>query len=214
MSNLAAYFARILLGLRTMARARNLPNAAAATMLFAMEAYLIRAADRFARLHARWLAGRLRPSTPRTLPARPRRPRPERDPANPRLTRSRGWLRRALGPNSINHGTQIIHMLVRPDMPAFLAATPQAARILRPILHLLAIDLPAELALPPGPRARAGNPLGQVFPARSAPLQPRPHPQARHSSKNRLTPPRLRAPHLLRYRNSFPQRSESPKLPP
>lgn len=153
MSNLAAYFARILLGLRTMARARNLPNAAAATMLFAMEAYLIRAADRFARLHARWLAGRLRPSTPRTLPARPRppRPRPDRDPANPRLTRSRGWLRRALGPNSINHGTQIIHMLVRPDMPAFLAATPQAARILRPILHLLAIDLPAELALPPRP---------------------------------------------------------------
>ena len=66
MPNLAAYFTRILLGLRTMARARTLPNAAAATMLFALSAYLIRAGQRFERLHARWLAGTLRPATPRT----------------------------------------------------------------------------------------------------------------------------------------------------
>ena len=34
---------------------------------------------------------------------------------------------------------------------ATLAAAPQAASILRPILHVLATDLPAELALPPRP---------------------------------------------------------------
>lgn len=155
MPNLAAYFARILLGLRTMARARTLPDAAAATMLFALSAYLIRATQRFESLHARWLAGKLRPSTPRTLPAKPRPARPQPDPAlnpaRPRLTRSRGWLRRALGPDAGNFGHQIVHMLLRPDMPAFLAAAPQAARILRPILNLLATDLPAELALPPRP---------------------------------------------------------------
>ena len=155
MPNLAAYFARILLGLRTMARARTLPDAAAATMLFALSAYLIRASQRFESLHARWLAGKLRPATPRTLPARPRPARPQPDPAlnpaRPRLTRSRGWLRRALGPDAGNFGHQIVHMMLRPDMPAFLAAAPQAARILRPILNLLATDLPAELALPPRP---------------------------------------------------------------
>jgi hypothetical protein len=155
MPNLAAYFARILLGLRTMARARTLPDAAAAAMLFALSAYLDRAAQRFARLHASWLAGTLRPATPRTLPAKPRPARTEPDPAlnpaRPRLTRSRGWLRRALGPDAGNFGHQIVHMMLRPDMPAFLAAAPQAGRILRPILNLLATDLPAELALPPRP---------------------------------------------------------------
>ena len=192
MNNLAAYFARILLGLRTMARARTLPDAAAATMLFALSAYLIRATQRFERLHARWLAGTLRPATPRTLPARPRpartQPDPALNPARPRLTRSRGWLRRALGPDAGNFGHQIVHMMLRPDMPAFLAAAPQAARILRPILHLLATDLPAELALPPRPRrARAPKP----------PRPPAPEPRwGKHSLRaiRRYSPGRIPRP--------------------
>jgi hypothetical protein len=162
MSNLASYFTGIIDGLRRMAHIRPLPVAADRLMLIVAYAWLFRTAIRFQRLHARWLAGKLRPPVPRLAapPARPAPPpapdpaAPPQAPARPRLTRRRGWLRHALGQDAGNFGSQIVHMLLRPDIPAFLAAAPQAGRLLRPLLHLIGTDIPAELALPPRPPRR------------------------------------------------------------
>ena len=58
---------------------------------------------------------------------------------------------------------ELEHMLLHhPDLPAFLAAAPQAARLLRPICRLLQVDLPPILQLPPrpkpAPRPKAARP--------------------------------------------------------
>ena len=47
---------------------------------------------------------------------------------------------------------QLNAFLERPDLPAFLAAVPQAGRYLRPLCRLLAVPQPEFLALPPRPR--------------------------------------------------------------
>lgn len=162
MSHLAAYFTRILDGLRRLAHIRTLPAEADRLMLIVAIGWLNRTTQRFQRLHARWMAGTLPPPAPRLSapPAGPKPPRPESAPATaqppalPRLTRRRGWLRHALTRDAGNFGSQIVHMLLRPDMPAFLAAAPQVGRLLRPLLHLLGTDIPAELALPPRPPRR------------------------------------------------------------
>lgn len=168
MSHLATYFTRILDGLRRLAHVRTLPAEADRLMLILVYGWLNRTALRFQRLHARWMAGTLPPPSPRLSapPARPAAPQPAQTPttnpatnpapapARPRLTRRRGWLRHALTQDAGNFGSQIVHMLLRPDMPAFLRDAPQLGRLLRPLLHLLGTDIPAELALPPRPPRR------------------------------------------------------------
>ncbi len=63
-------------------------------------------------------------------------------------------------------------------MPEFLAAAPQAGRILRPLCHMLGIALPAILQLPaPPPRRKPVKPP-RPKPAPLPPLLPL-HPQRR-----------------------------------
>jgi len=101
-------------------------------------ARLNRAARRFTRLMARVAAG--------TLP-RPQKPHPG-GPRQPRLIPSgRFWLIRALGYEGAACATQLEALLAEPATVALLARVPAARRILRALVHLLAIG-----AVPSRPR--------------------------------------------------------------
>ncbi len=128
-------------------------------MLLLVWSYLPRALLRFQRLYARWQAGTLPKPRPAQLcpaqlcPGRPARPRaPATAPRRPRLTRRHGFVSRVIGYQACNLASGLRHLLARPDCAEFLAAAPQAARILRPLCRLLGATLPPALALPPRPR--------------------------------------------------------------
>jgi len=120
---------------------------------------------RFETLFAQWQAGALpqrRASRAGThAAASARRPRTTRTPS-PRLPRGRTWVVALVGYRAAGHAGQLQHLLADPAMPAFLAAVPQAGRMLRPLCHILGItaapDLSAELNLPPPPRFRPSPP--------------------------------------------------------
>ena len=111
-----------------------------------------RAVSRLLALFARWQAG--------TLP-RPRydypRPRPQvpatRRPPRPyqRLPRSKAWAGLRSGELRIC-ASQLTFLLARPDMAPFLAACPQAGRLLRPLCDAIGTELPQALVLPARPR--------------------------------------------------------------
>jgi len=51
-----------------------------------------------------------------------------------------GWLVRAAAHHAAVHGLQLRMILERPEMVELLKASPQAARILRPVCRMLAIE--------------------------------------------------------------------------
>jgi len=51
-----------------------------------------------------------------------------------------GWLVRAASGQAAGYGAQLRHILEQPEMVELLKATPQAARILRPVCRMLAIE--------------------------------------------------------------------------
>ena len=109
------------------------------------------AVARFETLYARWQAGTLRPlriRAPRPAPADSQGPSPARP--RLRLPRRRGWLA-ATDHNLRNVAGQLAALLDRPDAAEFLHAAPQLGRVLRPICHMLGIDPPPALRLPPRP---------------------------------------------------------------
>ncbi|MCC6719972.1 MAG: hypothetical protein IT555_19010 [Acetobacteraceae bacterium] len=113
-----------------------------------------RAASRLAALYARWQAGTL----PRPRAPRPGRPRATAARPRPYFPAGRGWLASTTDYQVRNHASQLQHLLARPDLAAFVAAAPQAGRILRPLCHMLAIaPLPPALDLPARP-ATDGKP--------------------------------------------------------
>jgi hypothetical protein len=128
-----------------------------------------RLSTRFETLFTRWRENR--------LPAR-RAPRPHRSrvPAKPlpRLPRAHGWVLRRVRESGSPAG-QLADMLADPETRAFVAAAPQAGRLLRPLCRALAIPQPDWLRLPRRPR-----------PPRP-PRAPRPRPPA-------LTDPTLHLP--------------------
>ena len=127
-----------------------------------------------ARLLAHLAAGRLpRPRTSR--PETARAPARDRDPLDaippPRLPRAHLLLVKLLGYRAAGFGAQIQHLLDQPAMAASLAASPGAARALRPLCHILGVTLPPILRLPPRPpRPRP------VKRARPKPARPKPPP--------------------------------------
>jgi len=104
------------------------------------------------RLAARFQAGRLW----RRAPGVPRIGRPGSGRA--RLWPGRfGWLVRAASHQAAGYGAQLSDILGQPEMVALLQAAPQAARILRPVCRMLALE---ESLLRPGevvaePQAKA-----------------------------------------------------------
>jgi hypothetical protein len=51
-----------------------------------------------------------------------------------------GWLVRAASYHAAGYGSQLRHILGQPEMVALLVAAPQAARILRPLCRMLAVE--------------------------------------------------------------------------
>ena len=103
-----------------------------------------------------------------TRPQVPARRRSGRSGPPHRLPRGRGWLRSSF-PATASLAPQLRALLDAPDMRAFIAATPAAGRILRPLCHTIGIAPPPVLA--PPPRVTRSEPA----PAAATP-DPAPHP--------------------------------------
>ena len=74
----------------------------------------------------------------------------------PALPRRFGWLVQAGGHRAAGFGAQLRAVLAAPEMVELLAASPQAARLLRPLCRALAVELPGCVAQPRQP-ATAGS---------------------------------------------------------
>ena len=97
-------------------------------------------------LLARVRAGQIRRYPARNMPG-PAATR--RGPATPRaLPHRRAWLV-VLIPQTAASAAHLQTLLAHPDTPALLAAAPQLRRTLRPLCHMLGVDLPK--APPPAP---------------------------------------------------------------
>ena len=123
-------------------------------LLVAMWGRIARMGSRLERLVAQWRAGTLPPQpaartrvagTTARLPNYPTAPK---------------WLLRTLGADAVAAGLQLQHLLTEAECVEFLAAVPQAGRILRPLLRMLGVaPLPAAV-LAPGPARTAIAPVG------------------------------------------------------
>ena len=96
-------------------------------------------------------------------------PRAERPPA-PSYPTAHGWIVHAIGWEAAGYTCQLEHLLADPAMVAFIAATPAAARILRPIVHMLGADPGPGLPGIPRPCPR---PIPQPQPQPEPPSGPR-----------------------------------------
>ena len=122
-------------------------------LLVAMWGRIARMGSRLERLVAQWRAGTLPPQpaartrvagTTARLPNYPTAPK---------------WLLRTLGADAVAAGLRLQHLLTDAECAEFLAAVPQAGRILRPLLRMLGVtQLPAVVA--PGPARTAIAPVG------------------------------------------------------
>ena len=128
-----------------------------------------RLGNRFAALYARWQAGTLRPARPR---ATPRKPRPSASRPLDCLPRKAGWLADLLSEAGRRDAWRLASQVRTavesdPQMQAFLAAAPQAGRLLRPLLRMLQKGpLPEALRLPKRPApAPAPEPQADPSPA-------------------------------------------------
>ena len=119
-----------------------------------------RAARLISRLYTLWQQGRL--PKPRPSQAGATRTRTRTPPAVT-FPRGRAWLVRIGGYRIAASGSHLQYFLQREDLPEFLAAAPQALRLLRPLCQMLGADLPAALQ-PPKPPARP-----RIKPPRPAP---------------------------------------------
>ena len=127
---------------------------------------LQRLSSRFCRLYDRWQSNTLptpRPRTARRADATCRpRPAPPQVPEFPhpgtklvdaprQLPRGHGWVVRRI-PEACPSAGRLFDLLRQAQTREFVQAVPQAARLLRPLCRMLAVDLPEWLKLPPRPR--------------------------------------------------------------
>jgi hypothetical protein len=138
-----------------------------------------RTARRFERLMARIATNTL----PKPRPPRPRRPtqsadRPESNtPRLPALPTGHLWLIRAIPYEVAAYACQLEYLLADPTTVELLAACPAAARLLRPIAHMLGINSPALKRTAPKRRPKATEPANAA--ATCEPIPP-PPPLATH----------------------------------
>ena len=163
METLATLLTAILSGLRA-ALAPHVNHHTPRTPIFLIAYNRIgRAVRRFQNLFDRWQANTL--PTPR--PARAARATEPRQ--KPYFPAGRAWLAGTTDHHVRGYASQLQHLLAHPDMAEFLAAAPQAGRILRPLCHMLGVTMPAILL----PRSRAKPEAG---PSRAKPPRPKPAP--------------------------------------
>ena len=192
--DLARTLSVIIDGLCRATAARIADDRFAGPILILIVGRLRRLGARFASLAARVEARRL---AVRRVAARPvaaglAEPRPaavatQRIRRRPDLPHSFAWLIR-LVPGTAAYAGQVQSLLADPQTAALLAAAPQAGRILRPLCRMLAIPLPDQLRLLPGPDS--GPPQAGADTA-EPPLEPpptRPERSARPVCPARLIP--------------------------
>ena len=118
---------------------------------------------RIERMLLRFRAGKLRFGMHREGGQKRSRPSAGRGPALPRKF---GWMVEAGGYRAVGYRCQLVHLLTtEPEMAAMLDASPQARRVLRPLLRALGVDELPWVATPPRP------------PKPLAPRKPRPKPE-------------------------------------
>ena len=167
MLSIAARFTSFLADLRVAVAAHAPRNPQRAVLFGLLWGRLGRMASRFETLFAKWQAGTL----PKPRPSRPGQPRKPRDP-QPRIPQGRVWLVAAVGHHAAGRASQLQHLFTDPDFDKFLAAAPQAGRILRPLCHMLGIDPPPPVRLPPRIRPpRDPKPRRSVPPPFNIPLK-------------------------------------------
>jgi len=137
-------FSLILTDLRAAIAARASRVRALEGVLVLVWGRISRASQRLERLIARWRAG--------TLPGRRARvarrvvagAAVDAGAAPPvRLPRGRGWLISVV-PDAVGYGSQLQHALSEPEWAEFLAAAPQAVRVLRPLCRMLGLTVVPE----------------------------------------------------------------------
>ena len=109
-------------------------------LLVALCGRVARMGTRLARLVAQWRTGTLPwPRLPRArgLPGTENAGKPTIKPSYPTAP---AWLLRKLGYEVAVYGSQLRHLLSEAECAEFLAAVPQAGRILRPLLRMLSVD--------------------------------------------------------------------------
>ena len=105
---------------------------------------------RIERMLLRFRAGKLRFGMHREGGQKRSRPSAGRGPALPRKF---GWMVEAGGYRAVGYRCQLVHLLTtEPEMAAMLDASPQARRVLRPLLRALGVDELPWVATPPRPR--------------------------------------------------------------
>jgi len=128
-------FNQILSDLQAVIAAKAARDRSLTVLLVAVWARIGRMRTRLERLVALWRAGNL-PAARKSEVGRVRAPR-----STPRLKFPTGaaWLaRRVWGAGA--YGSQLAHYLSDEECAAFLAAVPQAGRILRPLLDMLGVE--------------------------------------------------------------------------
>ncbi len=182
MQTLATLFTAILADLRSTIGAAAGRTPARAPLCTLVWAYLARAARRFDRLYTQWRAGTL----PAPGPARPGRPVTPR--TTPRLPAGYAWIIGLAGHQAANLGSQLTHLLARPDAADFLREVPRAARMLRPLCHALA--QPEPIPRPPRPRPPRPRPARPPKPP-APPSDPPRHGKYTPSQIRRYRPGRI-----------------------
>jgi hypothetical protein len=157
MPTLATCFSLILAGLRAAIAPVAARDRARTTLLVLLWGRLARMATRFERLFARWRAGNL----PKPRPSRAGQPTTWRP--HPHLRANPAWLV-AMVRETAPMASQLQHLLAHPDIADFLAAAPQAGRILRPLCHMLAVPPPPQTR-PPAPTVGWAQPTTASAPA-------------------------------------------------
>ncbi len=132
-------FSAILSDLQAAIARRAARDRTLTVLLVAVWGRIARMGARLERLVALWRAGALpQPRAPHTRPSGiSQADQPSTRPAYPTAA---NWLVRTLGYEAVGFGLQLQHLLSNAECAAFLAAVPQAGRILRPLLRMLSVD--------------------------------------------------------------------------
>jgi hypothetical protein len=132
---------------------RRLPPALLTAIFVRINHYAVR--FRIIAVESRFLAAPRRPasrSAAKIATSPPIMPPPLRKPARPLIPSRRGWLRHLLPTHYLAPPrAAMIELLASSEMSALINANPRIGRVLRPLCHMLAVPLPAELRLPSRP---------------------------------------------------------------
>jgi hypothetical protein len=150
--DLARRIALIVAGLAALVAHRFLREPRLSSLIVPLWTRLTRTARRFERLMARLAANR----PPKPRPTRLHRPKPDTADAA-RIPTGHGWLIRALPHEAAVYAAQLESLLAEPGIADLLAASPAAARILRPLGRMLGLSALAPKRNRPKRRPQAAS---------------------------------------------------------